>query len=86
MATSATTGVSSVLGAALTALDMPAAKKPDRSATPAPSITTSTYPSGWKCVNVAGISTHRRWIFSALSRLTAWMMLAWPVASSTAVG
>ncbi len=37
-------------------------------------------------MNVAGISTHRRWMFSGESRLTASIRSADPVASSMAVG
>ena len=41
------------------------ANSPERSATPAPSITTNTYPSGWKWVKVFGMSVHTLWMFSA---------------------
>ena len=81
----ATTGVSKCFGAPRTAARMPLAKKPERSATPAPSITISTKPSGWKWVNVAGISTNRRWRLAGERRLAAETMTGEP-SSLTWVG
>ena len=48
-----------------------AATRPDFSATPTPSITTSTVPSGGKSAKVCGISVNRRRSWSADNRLMA---------------
>ena len=82
MATKMMMGVSSALGARDTLARMAAENRPVRSATPAPSITVSTKPSGAKLVRVRGMSTNRRRRFSEVARLTA--VRVSPVAGFTA--
>ena len=65
------TGASRRLGVWRTRPRMAALSRPTRSATPAPSMTSRTMPSGGKLVRVLGISTISWRRFSGLSRLSA---------------
>jgi hypothetical protein len=73
IATSRSTGVSSILGVTLIRLFKPALMKPVCSATPRPSIATSTTPSGGKSVNVFTIFERKPASASPLSWLFTWM-------------
>ena len=86
MQASATEGVSQKREALATLARMAAANRPDRSATPAPSMTVSTMPNGGKCVKVSGTSVNSRRKFASLSRLSTVTMRLVPVSGSISPG
>jgi len=76
-------GSSAFDGMARRNLPRAASKSPTLSAMPAPSMTTTTMPRGWKWANVWGISENRRRRFSALKRF--WANTSSPLPGRTAV-
>jgi hypothetical protein len=82
MPISATEGVNNFSGAFDIAALIATENKPDLSATPAPSITTKTYPNGWKPVKVAGISIKSRRMLSEEIKLWALTIVGLPFIST----